>query len=85
MDPLTCGMDDSLALRAPTCTTTDLSGTVLALDPASPNWITTDARGARLLELLDGKTPLRNVVSRYAAEMDLDMARAWLHVETFGW
>jgi radical SAM protein with 4Fe4S-binding SPASM domain len=83
MDPVTPGLDDSCVLRAPAYTTTELCGAVLALDPASPNWITTDARGARLLALFDGKTPLRNVVSRYAGQMDLDIARAWLHVETF--
>src|SRR5205085_1852634 len=83
MDPVMSGLDDSWVLRAPAYTTTELCGAVLALDPASPNWITTDARGARLLALFDGKTPLRNVVSRYAGEMDLDIARAWLHVETF--
>jgi radical SAM protein with 4Fe4S-binding SPASM domain len=76
-------LDDALILRAPSYATTKLPAAVLALDPAAPNWITTDDRGARLLALFDGKTPLGDVVARYAADMHLDVARAWLHVETF--
>ena len=85
MDPLTpsSGPDDDVLLRAPAYATTRLSGEMLALDPAKPNWMTTDARGIRLLALLDGKTPLRDVVAAYAAETHVDMARAWLHVDTF--
>ena len=85
MDPLNPAVtiDDSLVLRASAYMTAKLSDGVLALDPASPNWITIDDRGARLLALLDGKASLADVVTRYAAEMRLDMARAWLHVETF--
>jgi hypothetical protein len=76
-------LDDTMVLRAPAYVTTRASGAVLALDPAAPNWIATDDRGARLLILFDGKTPLRDVVARYAADMHLDVAHAWLHVETF--
>jgi radical SAM protein with 4Fe4S-binding SPASM domain len=84
MDPLTpAPLDDTTLLRAPAIVTTKAPGAVLALDPGAPNWIATDDRGARLLALFDGKTPFRDVVTRYAAEMHLDVMRAWLHVETF--
>jgi radical SAM protein with 4Fe4S-binding SPASM domain len=76
-------LDDTTTLRAPAYTTTRLSGTVLAVDPLTPNWVVTDERGIRLLALLDGKTPLRDVVATYASETGLDVARAWLHVDTF--
>ena len=76
-------LDDATVLRAPAYGTTRIAGAVLALDPAAPNWIATDDRGARLLALFDGKTPLRDVVARYAADVHLDVTRAWLHVETF--
>ena len=76
-------LDHGTTLRAPAYATTTLSAAVLALDPAQPNWIATDDRGIRLLALFDGKTPLRDVVSTYAADTELDVARAWLHVETF--
>ncbi len=85
MDPVNPALtlDNSVLLRAPAYMTAKLPGGILALDPASPNWITTDDRGARLLALFDGKTPLTEIVTRYAAEMHLDIAHAWLHVETF--
>jgi radical SAM protein with 4Fe4S-binding SPASM domain len=76
-------IDGSTLLRAPAFATTRLPGAMMALDPAAPNWVTTDDRGIRLLALLDGKTPLRDVVSSYAADAHLDVAIAWLHVETF--
>ena len=84
MDPLIpLALDDGTTLRAPAYATTTLSAAKLALDPAQPNWIVTDDRGMRLLRLFNGTTPLRNVVSAYAADTELDVARAWLHVETF--
>jgi radical SAM protein with 4Fe4S-binding SPASM domain len=55
----------------------------VAIDPASPNWITTDERGLRILRQLDGRTPLADVVRTYAADTGLELSRAWLHVETF--
>ncbi len=76
-------LDDGTTLRAPAYAATTLSAGVLALDPAQPNWISTDNRGMRLLALFDGKTPLRDVVTAYAADTELDVVRAWLHVETF--
>ena len=84
MDPMIpLSLDDGTTLRAPAYATTTLSAARLALDPAQPNWIATDDRGMRVLRLFDGTTPLRDVVSAYAADTELDVARAWLHVETF--
>jgi hypothetical protein len=59
------------------------AGTAIAIDPAAPNWIATDERGLQILRQLDGRTPLGQVVRSYAAEAGVDMARAWLHVDTF--
>jgi len=84
MDPLIpLVLDDTTILRAPAYATVTLPGSKLALDPATPNWIATDDRGIHLLPLFDGKTPMRDVVSNYANNAGLDVARAWLHVETF--
>jgi radical SAM protein with 4Fe4S-binding SPASM domain len=85
MDPMTppATLDDTTVLRAPAYMTTKVAGATHALDPAAPNWIATDDRGVRLLALFDGKTALREIVARYAADTGLDMARGWLHVETF--
>lgn len=76
-------LDDKTVLRAPVYVTERMSGAVLALDPGRPNWIVTDERGARILARLDGRTPLAEVVKGYAAATGLDVARAWLHVDTF--
>src|SRR5712691_5057741 len=56
------------------------NGILVLLDPATPNWIATDARGARILSWLDGRSTLEQVAARYALEFGVDAARAWLHV-----
>jgi len=76
-------INDQTVLRAPATVVEQVAGAALAIDPASPNWIATDERGLRILRHLDGRTPLRDVVRAYAAESDLDLGRAWLHVDTF--
>lgn len=79
----TPSLDDRTVLRAPDFAQTRTGNAVLALDPRSPNWILTDDRGVRLLAMFDGRTPLADVVRRYADESKLDVTRAWLHVDTF--
>ncbi|MCA1563389.1 MAG: methyltransferase domain-containing protein [Acidobacteria bacterium] len=76
-------IDDSAVLRAPATVIEPTAGAFVAIDPAAPNWIATDERGIRILRRLDGRTPLRDVVRAYAADADLDVGRAWLHVDTF--
>jgi radical SAM protein with 4Fe4S-binding SPASM domain len=70
-------------LRAPAIVLERAGGAAVAIDPAAPNWIATDERGLRILRYLDGRTPLGEVVRRYADDAGLDLARAWLHVDTF--
>ena len=76
-------IEDKTLLRAPAYSVHHVTGGVVALDPAGPHWIGTDERGLRLLGLFDGRTPFAQVVRDYATESGLDVARAWLHVETF--
>ena len=76
-------IEDRMLLRAPAYSVRYVEGGVVALDPAAPHWIATDDRGLRLLPRFDGQTPFGQVVRDYAAETGLDVARAWLHVETF--
>jgi radical SAM protein with 4Fe4S-binding SPASM domain len=76
-------LDDHTTLRAPAMVVERAAGTIVAIDPAAPNWIATDERGLRILRQLDGRTPLGQVVRTYAAESGLDVAKAWLHVDTF--
>jgi radical SAM protein with 4Fe4S-binding SPASM domain len=77
------GIDEKTVLRAPAIVLERAAGAVAAIDPAAPNWIVTDDRGMRILRYFDGRTPLGEVVRAYAADSGLDLARAWLHVETF--
>jgi len=55
----------------------------LLIDPESPHWIATDALGADLVRMVDGKTPFGALVARYARENDMDWAKAWLHGHSF--
>jgi radical SAM protein with 4Fe4S-binding SPASM domain len=76
-------IDEQTVLRAPATVVERASDAAIAIDPAAPNWIATDDRGLRILRYLDGRTPLGDVVRAYAADSGLDLARAWLHVDTF--
>lgn len=69
--------------RAPEHVVLERNGIVVLLDPEAPNWIATDARGARLLSWLDGRSSLEEVAARYAREFGVEHAKAWLHVDRF--
>ena len=76
-------LDDRTLLRAPSFSVTPVAGAIVALDPQTPNWIASDERGLRVLSRFDGRTPFGDIVKDYAVQSGLDVARAWLHVETF--
>ena len=76
-------LDDRTLLRAPSFSVTHVPGGIVALDPQTPNWVASDERGLRVLSRFDGRTPFGDIVTEYAAQSGLDIARAWLHVETF--
>ena len=76
-------IDDGTLLRAPAFTVRRSGGETVALDPAQPHWVASDDRGVRLLGQFDGRTPFAQVVREYAEWAGLDVARAWLHAETF--
>jgi len=82
-DPVRIEIDDQTVLRAPATVVERAAGGAVVMDPAAPNWIATDERGLRILRYLDGRTPMREVVRAYAGDSGLDLARAWLHVDTF--
>lgn len=63
--------------------TLERSGLVVLLDPDTPNWIATDSRGARIVSWLDGRSSLDELAGRYAREYDVDLAKAWIHVDRF--
>lgn len=80
---MTPELTDRTLLRAPAFVTRRVGGDAVALDPAAPNWVAVDDRGLDVLRRLDGRTPLATAVAAYAADAGLDVARAWLHVDTF--
>src|SRR5258708_26630363 len=71
---------DRALWHVPPHVTLERNGVVVLLDPQAPNWVATDARGARILSWLDGRTTLEEVASRYAREPGDELAKAWLHV-----
>ncbi|MFZ5863931.1 MAG: methyltransferase domain-containing protein [Nitrospirota bacterium] len=71
-----------MVLHAPPRETLTQNGVRVLLDPAGPNWIGTDERGRRILDLFDGAHTFGQVVRAYAAEAKLDVVAAWQHVDT---
>ncbi|MEO6665941.1 MAG: radical SAM protein, partial [Nitrospiria bacterium] len=57
-------------------------GITVLIDPAGPNWIGTDERGRRILELFDGARTFDQVVRAYAAEATVEFVAAWQHTDT---
>ncbi|HXH06508.1 MAG TPA: methyltransferase domain-containing protein [Vicinamibacterales bacterium] len=76
-------IEDGTTLAVPPYVVQPAGEAMVAIDPARPHWIVTDERGGRLLALVDGRRTFAEVVRAYAAESGLDVARAWLHAETF--
>jgi 7,8-dihydro-6-hydroxymethylpterin dimethyltransferase len=60
-------------------------GITFAIDPAEPNWVAVDPRGALLVDEIR-RTPgiaFSDLVARYASSRQLEAGRAWLHVHDF--
>lgn len=53
------------------------------LDSAGPHWVAADERGARILESVDGRATLGDLVARHAGRHGLESGKAWLHVHDF--
>jgi len=67
--------------HVPPHVTLERNGIVILLDPDAPNWIATDPRGARVLSWIDGRATLDQLASRYASSFDVELSRAWVHVD----
>ncbi len=53
------------------------------LDEGRPHWVAADARGAAILEAIDGRATFGELVTGYAARGGLEAGKAWLHVHDF--
>ncbi len=58
-------------------------GIKILIDPETPHWITTDARGADLMRLVDGKRHFGEIVNHYCKSQQVDWPVGWLHCRTF--
>lgn len=76
-------LGEKAILHAPPYSQIDLNGLFLLIDPEEPNWISTDSRGARIIGYIDGKKTFNDIVKLYASEFSLDMAKAWVHIDSF--
>lgn len=70
-------------LYAPQIHTTERGALVAVIDPAGPNWMATDKRGARLLSWVDGRTTVSELIERYRREFGVEPEKARLHVDRF--
>ncbi len=68
--------------HAPRAVQVERNGVAIFIDPERGNWIGTDERGRALLELVDGRRSVGDIVSSYAAENHLAPHEAQLHAST---
>lgn len=76
-------VESQTVLHAPKLYVTARGGVYAVVDPAGPNWMATDKRGARLLSWLNGSATVSELVERYRREFDVDPAKAFVHVDRF--
>ncbi len=71
-------------LYAPTLHAIPRKDWTLFVDAEAPNWVSTDERGAWLLQAA-ARAPIAfaQLVSQYAAHNGLDTGKAWVHVQAF--
>src|SRR5262249_2275675 len=76
-------LKDTDVLHVPKLLAFEQDGICFMCDPAGPNWIATDRRGAFVLESAAQQVPIGEITRRYASAWQTDMAKAWLHVRSF--
>ncbi|MBI4551960.1 MAG: methyltransferase domain-containing protein [Candidatus Latescibacteria bacterium] len=80
---MTLEFNETLILHTPQLAVETYDGVGFVIDPEAPNWIGTDQRGIRILSYLDGRRSFGEVVTLYAQEHGVDLAKAWLHCHDF--
>lgn len=74
---------ETAVLHTPALTFLERDKIHLAIDGDGPNWLATDARGERILRLVDGRRTVNEVVRDYAAATGTELLKAWMHVTSF--
>jgi MoaA/NifB/PqqE/SkfB family radical SAM enzyme/SAM-dependent methyltransferase len=75
--------DEKTVFFAPKTAQFEKNDIYFFVDGASPNWISTDGRGAFILSSIDGQTSVSDLVSLYARAYRLESSKALLHVSAF--
>lgn len=83
MTTQTVELKDAMILNKPEFYSFKRDGIHFFVDGESPNWIAVDSRGAKILDLVNGKRPFSEILRRYSDIYDLDMGRSWSDVHTF--
>ncbi|MBI4545080.1 MAG: methyltransferase domain-containing protein [Gemmatimonadetes bacterium] len=76
-------LNDATLVYVPEYLEREQDGLHVLLDPAAPNWIATDARGARIARYYRGGRRLREAAQLHAQHTGLDTGRAWVEVYGF--
>ena len=77
------GLEDDAVLHRPGLHSFERDGLHFFVDGEAPRWSSTDSRGAKLLEQVDGKRTLGELRRDYAAVHHLDAGRSWRDVQVF--
>ena len=71
-------------LYTPSLSVVTRSGWTVFVDAEAPNWVSTDARGAWVLQTVAGSpVDFSTLVARYATQWEMDGAKAWVHLQSF--
>ena len=76
-------LKDSSLMRKPQLHSFEREGVYFFVDPQSPNWISTDERGAKLLNLINGKRNVGEIRNLYANLYNLDWGKGWIGPQVF--
>lgn len=73
-------LTDKTVLHCPPLSRFMREGIYFLIDGEGPHWITTDQRGAGILDMIDGKRTFGEIVHEYTLHQTMESAKAWLHV-----
>lgn len=73
----------AVLLHKPALSSFERDGITFFIDGASPNWLATDARGEKILNLIDGKRSIDEIHRTYADLCGLDVGKSWRDVNHF--
>src|SRR3990167_1257675 len=76
-------LGENTILHVPHYTKIEQNGITIFIDAEGPNWISSDSRSASIVSNIDGKRTFNDIVKLYAAEFNVNGAKAWVHVNSF--